>query len=263
MPTGTWTTYGDVAELVGSHPVPVGAFLATKSGVHGAYRVLTSDGKVSGNFRWPGGEHGGDPRELLKAEGVPFDEWGRARRSHRLSAADLATLLGKDVPESGEARPLPTSETAERAVRFEALLREDQPDTAEGVLRVLRRWQQLDPSCRLEYGAGSETSCFPIMDRGAADKPPTIWPLALYPTAGTAEVVFQHLCNRAPFDDASLRRELMERFNAIDGVELAEAKLELRPSFPLEVLATHPDEVMAVLEWFAHTVALHLAQDGT
>ena len=39
LPTGTWTTYGDLAELIGSHPVPVGVHLAHHP-VPNAWRVL-------------------------------------------------------------------------------------------------------------------------------------------------------------------------------------------------------------------------------
>ncbi|WP_018384841.1 hypothetical protein [Wenjunlia vitaminophila] len=41
------------------------------------------------------------------------------------------------------------------------------------------------------------------------------------------------------------------------GVELLEAKLELRPSFPLRVVTKHSEEVCAVLEWFVHTASTH------
>jgi hypothetical protein len=82
----------------------------------------------------------------------------------------------------------------------------------------------------------------------------TTWPLGIYPVSGTVEVVFQYLKRRPPFDHEPLRRELLGRLNAIPGVDLAEAKLDLRPSFPLEVFAAHSAELCAVLEWFAHTV---------
>ncbi|MCM2418481.1 hypothetical protein [Streptomyces sp. RKAG293] len=75
-----------------------------------------------------------------------------------------------------------------------------------------------------------------------------------------AEVPFGHLKERAPFDDAALRRELLLRFNRIDGIDLAEAKLELYPTFPLDVFASRPDEICAVLEWFVHTTALHAGE---
>ncbi|CAM5636194.1 hypothetical protein SBADM41S_09736 [Streptomyces badius] len=107
MPTGTWTTYGDVAALIGTHAVPVGQHLASKAGLHGAYRVLTADGRVSVGFRWPDGR-ARRCRTCLEAEGVPFDDAGRARRSHRLTTGDLAALLGKETAE--EAVPVPQTE---------------------------------------------------------------------------------------------------------------------------------------------------------
>ena len=48
----------------------------------------------------------------------------------------------------------------------------------------------------------------------------------------------------------------MARLNSIEGIDLAEAKLDLRPSFPVEVFAGHSEEICAVLEWFVHVVAL-------
>ncbi|WP_404816547.1 DUF262 domain-containing protein [Streptomyces thermolineatus] len=258
MPSGTWTTYGDVAELIGSHPVPVGTHLSGRPGVIGAYRVLTSDGRVSASFRWPDGRGSGTPQELLEREGVPFDEAGRAHRSRRLTAADLASLLGKDLPQDNPNDPLPDAENAAAAKRFEAQLKENQPEAADGVLAALRFWEQ--QGGYRTYGRHAETSCFPVLDAGTPTRPHTLWPFGLYPVSGTVEVVFQYLKDRSPFDDTALRRELLQRLNAIDGIELAEAKLELRPSFPLQVFAAHSEELCAVLEWFVHTAALDLAR---
>lgn len=134
------------------------------------------------------------------------------------------------------------------------LLRDNQtPGTAEGVLATLRFWEEQGGS--LDYGKKSETSCFPMLSLDGA-RARSLWPLALYPVTGTAEVVFQHLKRRPPFDDEVLRRELMARLNRVEGIVLAEAKLDLRPSFPLEVFADHGEELRGVLEWFVHTVAL-------
>jgi hypothetical protein len=55
LPAGSWTTYGDLAALIGSHPVPVGMRLATVP-VTNAHRVLQAEGTISPGFRWP------DPR---------------------------------------------------------------------------------------------------------------------------------------------------------------------------------------------------------
>ena len=256
MPVGTWTTYGDVAALVGTHAVPVGQHLATKAGVLGAHRVLTADGRISAGFRWPDGKGSDDARALLEAEGVPFDEAGRARRSHRLTTADLAALTGRDLDE--ETAPAASESDAEQqsvaAVRFETQLRSNQTtETVDGVLSVLRFWEQQGGS--LAYGRASETSCFPTAQLDGTPGIRTTWPLAIYPVSGTVEVVFQYLKRRPPFDDEPLRRELLDRLNGIDGIGLAEAKLDLRPSFPLEIFAEHSDGLCSVLEWFAHTVA--------
>ncbi|MFE5486374.1 DUF262 domain-containing protein [Streptomyces sp. NPDC056527] len=257
MPAGTWTTYGDLAALIGTHAIAVGNHVGTRPTLHGAYRVLMADGKISPGFRWPEGREGeADPRTVLESEGVPFDEVGRARRSHRLTAADLATLVGKDdfeheTPSQGPGGFGGDGETA--AGRFETLLRDNQTlDTVEGVLSALRFWEEQGGS--LDYGKKNETSCFPTLSVGDG-RARSLWPLALYPVTGTVEVVFQHLKRRPPFDDELLRRELMARLNRIGGIDLAEAKLDLRPSFPLEVFAEHGDELRDVLEWFIHTVA--------
>ncbi|MFI5802217.1 DUF262 domain-containing protein [Streptomyces sp. NPDC051561] len=269
MPTGTWTTYGDLAALIGTHAISVGNHLGTRRGLYGAYRVLTADGRIADGFRWPDDQHSGDPRVLLEAEGIPFDTAGRARRAQRLDTAELAALLGRDV--SAEATPAPGGDAdAERhtaAARFESLLRENQTAaTADRLLQVLAVWEE--QGGHRAYGAANETSCFPTLEVVGAFDTRTLWPLAIYPVTGTVEVVFQHLKRRPPFDDEPLRRELMDRLNQISGIDLAEAKLDLRPSFPVEVFADHGAEIAGVMEWFVHTVALAearrpLAEDPT
>jgi alkylated DNA nucleotide flippase Atl1 len=51
IPAGRWTAYSDLAELIGSYPMPVGVHLATRS-VDNAWRVLTQEGKPSPQFAW-------------------------------------------------------------------------------------------------------------------------------------------------------------------------------------------------------------------
>ena len=77
------------------------------------------------------------------------------------------------------------------------------------------------------------------------------WPLTVYPT-GKAEVVFQHMTSRPPFDDAELRHSLRRRLNAATGVDLPASKIELRPGFSLAVLTNDGSraQVIAALAWF-------------
>ncbi|MEU9304581.1 DUF262 domain-containing protein [Streptomyces sp. NPDC048269] len=258
MPSGTWTTYGDVAELIGSHPVPVGAYLGANTSVLGAYRVLTVEGRVSPSFRWADGSDRPPPQELLASEGVRFDSLGRAHPSQRLSAAELATLLGREVTQPAAHDPLPEGEDAAAAERFRAQLRENWPAAYAGVEAVLDFWRR--QGGHVTYGRYEETSCFPMLDLGTSRRPHVMWPVGIYPVSGTVEVVFQYLKTRSPFDDTEQRRELLNRLNKIDGVDLPEAKLELRPSFPVRVFAEHGDEIREVLDWFIGVAALDLAR---
>jgi alkylated DNA nucleotide flippase Atl1 len=258
MPSGTWTTYGDVAELIGSHPVPVGAYLGANTSVIGAYRVLTVEGRVSPSFRWSDGSDRPPPQELLASEGVRFDSLGRAHPSQRLSAAELATLLGRDVAQPVAHDPLPEGEDAAAAERFRAQLRENWPDAYAGVVAALDFWRR--QGGHVTYGRYEETSCFPMLDTGPSRRPHLMWPVGIYPVSGTVEVVFQYLKTRSPFDDTEQRRELLNRLNKIDGIDLPEAKLELRPSFPVRVFTEHGDEICEVLDWFVGVAALDPAR---
>ncbi|MFJ8861278.1 DUF262 domain-containing protein [Streptomyces sp. NPDC102451] len=258
MPSGTWTAYGDVAELIGSHPVPVGAYLSANPTVINAYRVLSSDGKVSAGFRWAEGSDRLPPQDVLRSEGVRFDRYNRAHPSQRLTAAELATLLGKDVTRQAAHDPLPDRENPEAAERFRSQLQEHWPDAATGVAAALDFWRR--QGGYLNYGRYEETSCFPMLDAGTSTRPHLMWPFGLYPVSGTVEVVFQYLKDRAPFDDTEQRRELLRRLNKVEGIDLPEAKLELRPSFPLAVFAEHGEAICEALDWFIHTAALDLAR---
>jgi alkylated DNA nucleotide flippase Atl1 len=93
LPPGAWTTYGDLAALIGSAAVPVGVHLAQTIGLANAWRVLNSAGKVADNFRWAGQDRG-NILDVLRADGVRIDEKSkRADPVQRLTADGLAALL--------------------------------------------------------------------------------------------------------------------------------------------------------------------------
>jgi len=100
LPEGTWTSYGDLAELIGTGPRQVGAYMRDGN-VARAYRVLTAGGTVSEGFRWADGRTGRDVPELLRADGVKVSAKGRADRAQRMSVYDLKLLaaeLDEDEP---------------------------------------------------------------------------------------------------------------------------------------------------------------------
>lgn len=252
LPAGSWTTYGDLAALIGSHPVAIGSRLATTS-TPNPHRVLQSDGKVSPGFAWLEPGRSDDPKAMLEAEGVNFDPHGRANQAQRITTDELAMLIGAEVADL-----VPDPNTGQGAAdRFQEQLVEQQgPDIAQAVHAVLTTWTE--QGGRLAYGvAPSETSCY-LMARDDGDPHGDVWPAVVYPS-GKFEVVFQHLRSRPPFDDPELRDELRLRLNKVDGVDLPASKIDLRPGFGVELL-TEPaarDQLTEALEWFRTTADQH------
>jgi alkylated DNA nucleotide flippase Atl1 len=246
LPAGAWTTYGDIAALIGTHPIAVGARLANHP-MPNAHRVLQADGRISDNFRWSDGRTDPSPRALLESEGVIFDDHGRADPQQRLRVEDLAKLADLTVDDLPESVPELPYEDAFLDRFTEQLATTHDTATVSAVARVLDAWSVLGGT--LWLGRGSETSCFLMAREGR--RPHNLWPVVLYPT-GKCEVVFQHMAIRKPFDDVQLRQEFRERLNTIPGVDLPAAKLELRPSFPLNLLtdAEALATFIGALSWF-------------
>lgn len=101
IPAGNWTSYGDLAELGGTAAQPVGAYCASLIAPASAYRVLTYEGKVSGQFRWPDTTEVRDVRTVLKEEGVRFNSRGAADQEQRLRASELQDLVDNYVEYRG------------------------------------------------------------------------------------------------------------------------------------------------------------------
>ncbi len=116
LPFGTWTTYGDLAELIGSHQVPVGQHLASTPGILNAHRVLNAEGRVAEAFRWLDPSDSRDIHEVLTSEGVVFGSDRRADPAQRLRAEDLAGLIGQVV------EPVPPEEDREYGWRMQRTL---------------------------------------------------------------------------------------------------------------------------------------------
>ena len=119
--------------------------------------------------------------------------------------------------------------------------------TVNATVLVIDAWAALGGT--LWIGRGNERSCYlmaHVEDKG-------LWPVVFYPT-GKCEVVFQYMAIRPPFDDVELRREFLNRLNKIAGVDLPEAKLELRPGFGMELLtdAASRETFVDALTWFFH-----------
>jgi alkylated DNA nucleotide flippase Atl1 len=92
LPSGRWTTYGDLADAIGTAPQPLGAHLNTCRQCLHPWRVLTAAGRVAPEFAWNDATDQRDPQELLLGEGVGFVN-GVADPERRLTSDELATLI--------------------------------------------------------------------------------------------------------------------------------------------------------------------------
>ncbi|MGW4365383.1 GmrSD restriction endonuclease domain-containing protein [Nocardia takedensis] len=91
LPAGHWTTYGDLAKVLGTAAQPLGNRLATIPAPN-AHRVLTAQGEVAAGFRWIEAGRTDDPARILEQEGVRFLTPTKADPSRRLTVADLERL---------------------------------------------------------------------------------------------------------------------------------------------------------------------------
>lgn len=96
LPADRWTTYGDVAKVVGTAPQPLGQHLADCDECVNAVQVLASSGMPAPNFRWSDPDDTRTPQEVLEAQGVRFTPAG-ADPAQRLRESDLRSLLGSDL----------------------------------------------------------------------------------------------------------------------------------------------------------------------
>ncbi|WP_324273550.1 GmrSD restriction endonuclease domain-containing protein [Blastococcus brunescens] len=248
LPAGSWTSYGDLAALIGSHAVPVGQYIAGNP-VPNAHRVLKAAGVVSPDFRWLEPGRTDSPEQMLRDEGVEFDS-GRASKAQRFTSSELAALVGLE-PETLPAElsvPAADTQTELRDTFISQLGEAQSPETVHGVLALLDGWTRLGG--RLEFGEAGEVSCY-LMATDATRLSDKVWPFTIYPS-GKVEVVFQYMLYRSPFDSWELRDEFRRRLNEVSGVDLPVAKVSMRPGFHVDVTVTQSarDCLLRGLEWF-------------
>lgn len=91
LPAGHWTTYGSLADVVGTAAQPLGAHIASCEKCSNPHRVLTNEGAVAEDFKWRDPEDTRDPLQMLRSEGAFVD--GKPDPSRRLSSDDLQSLI--------------------------------------------------------------------------------------------------------------------------------------------------------------------------
>ncbi|MFE6284255.1 DUF262 domain-containing protein [Streptomyces sp. NPDC057877] len=274
LPHGTWTSYGDLAAFIGSGAQAVGSHLANTPGVANAYRVLTSEGKVSDGFRWTPHDVGGDVRARLTADGVRFTANGGADPAQRLSADELAVLVGgaEDDQADGEADTAQgtpenqgeethadqfyaqlVAENSDERRFFRRLAAHDSPETVEAVRALFAHWEELGGSIRW---VGNDTMSSAFLMLGELIAPSRlISPLSFMPGGGwaaSAHVGLQHLTGGEAFTDRALRADFLRRLNELEGVDLQDRQPGPDPSFQLSVLEKDRNRelLLEALTWF-------------
>jgi hypothetical protein len=121
-----------------------------------------------------------------------------------------------------------------------------QPKAIQDGVETLMRWCE-DHGGSVSYGSGKIRPAAFLNWRTATNEPIAV---LIFRLPKIVAVPVNALRRRPPFTDPVLLRQLIEKLNAIDGIELSVDRE--RPNFPLEVLSD-PAQVQAitdVLAWF-------------
>jgi uncharacterized protein with ParB-like and HNH nuclease domain/alkylated DNA nucleotide flippase Atl1 len=92
LPAGRWTSYNNLAEAVGTSAQPMARHVASCTECVCAYRVLTWNGRIAGDFRWVDTDDDRNPADVLTSEGVTIVN-GRADVTQILAADELLALI--------------------------------------------------------------------------------------------------------------------------------------------------------------------------
>jgi alkylated DNA nucleotide flippase Atl1 len=95
IPAGHWTTYGELAALIGTAAQPLGQHIQHCSACPNAQRVLGAGGKPRPGVSWSDPSETRSQQDWLEAEGVGFSN-GAADPSRRLDAEALAALVEQE-----------------------------------------------------------------------------------------------------------------------------------------------------------------------
>jgi hypothetical protein len=117
---------------------------------------------------------------------------------------------------------------------------------ARAVAKQLLEWGDRTHG-RIYFGRGLTMGSFcPVLDAPGCE----YWFFYVY-TTGAIELQFQHLKARPPFDEESVRAQMLEKLNEIPGVNLPPDGITRRPSFPINALCDSAslEKFQSVIEW--------------
>ncbi|MGH8931327.1 MAG: MGMT family protein [Egibacteraceae bacterium] len=92
LPPGRWTTYGDLAAVVGTGAQALGQHISICTECPNTHRVLGAEGRSRPNYRWSDPTDTRSQQDALEEEGVAF-RGGVTETGRRLSPAHLNQLM--------------------------------------------------------------------------------------------------------------------------------------------------------------------------
>ncbi len=246
LPAGTWTTFEQLAELIGSYPGVVARRMKAEAFPH-AWRVLNEDGTIPAGFAWVEPGRLDDPVAVLTTEGVLFAD-GMADSRHLMWAVELADLIGMDTGEPA----VPTKSDATVVQAFWAALAQGEyADTVTPLRELVDGWQAIGGELRVDS----------IDDLSGYLCYGDLAPWIINPEYAYVDVDFHRLKNQPPFVDAAVREEFRVVCSKIPGVIIPPPKVDFRPWFSCEVFSD-PYTLEAAhdaLKWFVKTASVDTA----
>ena len=103
-----------------------------------------------------------------------------------------------------------------------------------------------------ELGKGRLDGSFtPELDHGG-----TLYKFVRFYTYGSVEILFEYLYYQPPFDNESLRLELLRRLNEIPDATISADKITKRPTIHLRLLgnAAAMEQFLGILDWVVEEI---------
>jgi hypothetical protein len=163
---------------------------------------------------------------------------------------DLRTLVPRLVGQTAEAQrkkasPVLGERQWDEPSFFQALEERTGLREAASASRILE-WAK-SKGLKVGWGKGRLDGSFtPELEHGG-----NLYKFVRFYTYGSVEILFEYLYFQPPFDDKSVRLELLNRLNDLPRANIPVAKISKRPTIPLSLL--NEDDVMEqflhVLDW--------------
>jgi hypothetical protein len=168
---------------------------------------------------------------------------------------DLKTLVPRVVGQTAEAQrkkigsALETRQWDEPSF-FRALEERTSAEDAASARRVLE-WARAR-GMRVGWGKGRLDGSFtPEFDHGGMP-----YKFVRFYTYGSVEVLFEYLYYQPPFDDESVRLELLRRLNELSGASISADKITKRPTISLNLLRDDAvmEQFLGALNWIIEEI---------